>query len=324
MNALFNSGFRNDLEAMLQYKVSLGYSRDTYLRHCLAFDRYCCGRFPEIHTLTQPVVLGWIELKSGEQPITVQGRCCFMRTFAKYLRSVGMDAYMLPVKFSGSASMFTPYIFTDGELAALFHEIDSFQTGRDALQPYLLSTVFRLIYTCGLRPREGRTLKRSCVNTCTGEILITETKQHKERIVVMSDEMRELAASYCRIRDAAFPDSVFMFPNAEGNAYSAAWLLKKLKHFFALANPGTDPEMLPHVRVYDLRHRFASAALMRWLDNGEDLANRLPYLRAYMGHNELSATAYYIHILPENLVKSAGIDWSAFGSMIPEVELWDD
>jgi len=44
----------------------------------------------------------------------------------------------------------------------------------------------------------------------------------------------------------------------------------------------------------------------------------LPYLRAYMGHEELSETAYYIHILPENLVKSAGVDWAALNNLLPD------
>lgn len=324
MSGSFQSGFGSGLEAMLEYKTSIGYSQNTYLRHCISFDRYCTDTCPEADALTQPIVLGWIQMKSGEQPVSVQGKCGFMRTFAKYLISIGREAYMLPAKFSGGGSTFTPYIFTDGELAALFHEIDSFHPGMNAFQPCLLSTLFRLIYTCGLRPREGCILKRSCVNTVTGEILITETKQHRERTVVMSDDMRGLASSYCHIRDAAFPDSAYMFPNPEGNAYSSTWLGNRLKYFFRLANPGIDPEMLPHVRVYDLRHRFASAALMRWLDSGENLKNKLPYLRAYMGHKELSATAYYIHLLPENLVRSAGIDWAFLENLIPEVELWDD
>ena len=38
----------------------------------------------------------------------------------------------------------------------------------------------------------------------------------------------------------------------------------------------------------------------------------LPFLREYMGHNSLSETAYYIHILPENIVKSSAIDWDKF------------
>jgi integrase len=72
-------------------------------------------------------------------------------------------------------------------------------------------------------------------------------------------------------------------------------------------------------RSYFLRHRFASAALIRWIDEGKDLYAMLPYLSAYMGHDTLTETAHYIHVLPENLVKSAGIDWAAFDDILPEV-----
>ena len=75
----------------------------------------------------------------------------------------------------------------------------------------------------------------------------------------------------------------------------------------------------PRIRVYDLRHRFASACLNRWLDEGRDLMAMLPYLREYMGHGSLNETAYYIHILPENLTKSPAIDWDVFNNMFPEV-----
>ena len=46
----------------------------------------------------------------------------------------------------------------------------------------------------------------------------------------------------------------------------------------------------------------------------------LPFLREYMGHKNLSETAYYIHILPENLIKSPAIDWDKFNAMFQEVE----
>ena len=101
------------------------------------------------------------------------------------------------------------------------------------------------------------------MNLKTGEILIAETKRNKERIVVMSDDMLALAKSYALIRDAAYPDSEWFFPAANGSSDSAAWLQKKFKGFFAAANHGTEPVIFPAVRVYDLRHRFASTALNR-------------------------------------------------------------
>jgi integrase len=59
--------------------------------------------------------------------------------------------------------------------------------------------------------------------------------------------------------------------------------------------------------------------MMKWLDEGADLIAKLPYLSAFMGHTHFSDTAYYIHLLPENLIRSAAIDWGHFSSLIPGV-----
>lgn len=40
----------------------------------------------------------------------------------------------------------------------------------------------------------------------------------------------------------------------------------------------------------------------------------------YMGHTNFSDTAYYIHLLPENLIRSSAIDWAHFSDLIPEVD----
>ena len=100
--------------------------------------------------------------------------------------------------------------------------------------------------------------------------------------------------------------------------------LQKILNIAERSHPGTDRELLPRVRTYDLRHRFASAALCRWLDEGRNLYNMLPYLRVYMGHKTLAQTAYYIHLLPENLLKSKGIEWDRLNDVIPEAEEWED
>jgi integrase len=72
------------------------------------------------------------------------------------------------------------------------------------------------------------------------------------------------------------------------------------------------------VRIYNLRHRVASACLNNLLDTGENLMAMLPYLRAYMGHSRISETTYHIHILPENIIKSSAIDWNKFNAMFSE------
>jgi hypothetical protein len=50
----------------------------------------------------------------------------------------------------------------------------------------------------------------------------------------------------------------------------------------------------------------------------------LSFLREFMGHHHIHETAYYVHLLPENLVKSSGIDWAGLNALIPEVEKCPD
>ena len=73
-----------------------------------------------------------------------------------------------------------------------------------------------MTYTCGLRPNEGRHLKRNEVDLNSGEVRIIETKWRKSRTIVMSEDMLFLARSYAGIRDAAFPGSAYFFPAPDG------------------------------------------------------------------------------------------------------------
>ena len=157
------------------------------------------------------------------------------------------------------------------------------------------------------------------------EILITETKLKKERVIVMHDDMNRLMRKYSiQVILAGREQSSYFFPDPDLEAYTTAWLENILKICYRNANPEISAERLSRIRVYDLRHRFASATLCRWLDEGKNLYNMLPYLRTYMGHSSLSQTAYYIHILPENLLKSCSIDWSKLDNIIPEDDIWDE
>lgn len=64
-----------------------------------------------------------------------------------------------------------------------------------------------------------------------------------------------------------------------------------------------------YARPYDLRHNFATRTLMRWIDEKRDIMTLMPYLSTYMGHVSLEETMYYIHLLPERLKTSPGINW---------------
>lgn len=322
MNTHFESRFGPDLTGMIELKVSLGGSENTYLNRAQNFDCFCAAKYPGAEQLTAALAISWIETAKGDAS-TVHSKIAFERGFAAYLQPVGKPAYILPERFAAGRNIFVPYIFTDNELASLFREIDNYSCPKDPFCPILLSTYFRLTYTCGLRPNEGRNLKRHDIDLDSGELQVVNSKMNKSRLIIVSDDMLSLLKRYVSIRDIAFPNSDYLFPSSTGEPYTSHWMQSKFKHFFALSNSDIPMEFLPPVRVYDLRHRFATAVLNRWLDQKCDINARLPYLRTYMGHKDLEATAYYIHLLPENLAASAGIDWNRMGQIFPRVELWE-
>lgn len=316
----FRSSFADDLSGMIELKVSLGGSAGTYLPRAAAFDTFCCARNAD--KLSKVLALDWLKESMPSGNRAVNSKAAFLRGFAFYLNSIGKEAYCIPDRFMTGRDIFVPYILTDTEMRGVFSAIDRFRYTRNPLLPLALSTYFRLTYTCGLRPMEGRWLKRGDVDLGTGEIQIVNSKRHRSRIVVMSDDMCSLMGRYAAARDAVSLDSAYLFPSPKGFPYTAAFMQKKFVGFFRAANPDIPEEFLPPIRVYDLRHRFATAVLNKWLDAGMDINSRLPYLQAYMGHDSIESTAYYIHILPENISKSPTIDWNKMGEIFPRAELW--
>lgn len=313
----FTSVFGERLSSFLDYRSARGFKKETYLRHFIKFDRWCVEKHPGQTQLSRELVLDWIDDAAISCYNTAQ-RVASMRQFAKYLCAIGEEAYILPEKYAPLKSRAAAYIFTDFELAALFRSIDRLPpTKKEPFLNEITPVLFRLIYTCGLRPNEGRELLLENVNLETGEILITHTKRNKERFVVMSDDMLAFARRYEQRRQIFGGGNPYFFPSAGGGAMTAETVYSAFNRAWSHAD--LDGKYPGKARVYDLRHRFASACLNRWLDNGENLLAMLPFLREYMGHSCLSETAYYIHILPENIIKSSAIDWAKFNAMFPEV-----
>ena len=41
----------------------------------------------------------------------------------------------------------------------------------------------------------------------------------------------------------------------------------------------------------------------------------MPYLSTYMGHVSMEKTLYYVHLLPERIKSSPGINWDMMGDI---------
>lgn len=312
--------FTSYINEMLDFKVRLGYAKKTYEGFLNDFSRYCAQHHPTQKCLTKELVLAWCIRRPSESPSGFRRRIIAVREFGKYMEAIGKESYILSSHFSGGKTTFTPYIFSDEELAEIFSKSDSMETScKSPYRHVIVPVLLRMIYFCGLRPNEGREIRKNDVNLNDGVLFIWKNKSHRERYVPMSEDMRNLCVSYNEKLRLFAPESEFFFPNTEGIPYSAKWLTRQFLGIWEKIRTNQNPQ---RVRVYDLRHRFATAVMMQWLNESADLYAKLPYLSTYMGHAQFSSTAYYIHLLPENLLHSPGMDWEGFAELIPEVESW--
>jgi integrase/recombinase XerD len=54
-------------------------------------------------------------------------------------------------------------------------------------------------------------------------------------------------------------------------------------------------------RAYELRHAFAVHRLIAWAEEGIDIHAKLPWLSAYMGHQNIIGTEVYLKATPQLL-----------------------
>ena len=318
MKKIFRSHFKRHIIKFLEQKRALGYVYSSGERYLKNFDSFCTEYYPSESTLTKGLALKWAEVRETESVNGCLCRITPIRELAKYMNSMGMDSYVVPLHLLPRATRYIPHLYSSDELSSIFSVLDQLQPRNISPIRHIVAPVmFRMIYCCGLRPKEGRDILRSDVDLKTGRIFIQETKGHKDRVVVLSADMINLCQQYDKKIGAVLPKRQYFFPNSGGSAYSYrgqrdiyCQCLEKTNILF----PGNQP------RIYDLRHTFATNVLFRWMKEGKDVNACLPYLSAYLGHEQFSDTAYYIHLVPQYFSQISDMCLSKHSHLIPEIE----
>lgn len=147
-----------------------------------------------------------------------------------------------------------------------------------------LRCMLELLYASGLRVSE---LCELPLSANLGDKLLIHGKGAKERLVPMHEAAQDALHKWLELRGDN--DSKYVFPtNSQTGHITRDGFFKILKKCAVLA--GIDPHRVsPHV----LRHSFASHLLA----NGANLR----IIQTMLGHEDISTTQIYTHVLPEKL-----------------------
>lgn len=158
--------------------------------------------------------------------------------------------------------------------------------------------LFKTLICCGLRAGEATRLRVKDVDLINGVLQIWETKHDKPRYVPLSKSLWADYEQYFEEIHAESSGNNYFFPNPRKSCYHTTTVYNRFRDALwhcgiAHKGRGYGP------RVHDLRHTFAVRSMQKLKKSKSDIVTTLPYLSAYLGHCNMSATQIYLHLTAE-------------------------
>jgi integrase/recombinase XerD len=309
MTTIFKSAWAGDLRAFLAFKRALGYPYQRAEFTLRALDRHLVRSEPrrDGQRLYQSILV-WLERRPGRKPVSVAGELAVVRQFYAFLQRQGRRLPEPGWPQLPATSEYLPHIFSTREVQRLVR-----LTRRLGGHPFRCLTYRMLIlvlYCTGLRLGEALRLRLCDVDCASGTLFIVASKGRSRWVPCHRSLCREFS-SYLTARRAFAPagQEAFLFvglDRARQPTYRLATKIASEGLRALLRTAGLKPaagRIGP--RPYDFRHAFAVHRLTRWYRSGVDLQARLPWLSAYMGHDDLLGTETYLTATPELLALAA-------------------
>lgn len=266
----------------------------------LMFDAMMADEFPDYTTVTREIALRWVnKVMSGGVTVNTGIRLTTpVRQFCKYVKKhINPTCYVIPEGLPGRYRPYQGHLITEKELKAFFVTADSVSyKKRCPFRHLTLPVAFRLMYACGLRVSEIRSLRRDDVDLASGVIKIRESKAHALRLVVMHPDMLEVMCRYDSKVKKDLPGRIWFFADrADGSQMNHCKIGMWFR--FIWSNMHCDEKNIgPQATARDFRHLYALTVINRWHRSGNAPEALEPWLACYMGHSDFAMTCYYIHL----------------------------
>ena len=316
----FNSFLADEFESYLKHREASGYKRNTSLPINLKrFDTFivenCMG-----DTFTKENANKWLMRREDETPIAHYRRINDTKNFFLFIFPRGYEIFLFDDVKSPPRD-FVPHIYTKDEIRRYFKAVDSYTSKKNRYNSIQIPILFRLLYCCGTRIDETLMIRKKDVDLEAGVIRLSETKNEKERYIVLSDELLSLMKSFAAKTFYLLLDDEYIFRNYKGGHLhkdSAYEIHRKILQMAGIPylGDGHGP------RIHDWRFTFAVHSFKYMSDKGIDMYVALPILSTYMGHGSIAATEYYLKMtqdlfpsITEKMAKTADAVFGEVGDV---------
>ncbi len=293
---ILKSNFKEDITKFLELKHLLSYKYILGQKLIEQFDNFCFSKYPDENILTEEIALDWATPRKNESASSVANRIITVRQFAKFLNASYKNAFVIPGRYIPKKPKYNSYIYSNIELQRIFDVIDNKKFRCYHKNSYIVfPLLFRVFYCCGLRISEILSLKVKHIDLENGIIAVYESKNNDNRLVVLSDELKERSKQYYnQMHKNSNNDDYFFYTKNKEKAIVETTLRKSFRQILKLADIEKCKENNP--RIHDFRHTYAVHCLKKFVNEDKDLYAYLPILKTYMGHSKFRSTEYYLKL----------------------------
>src|SRR5450432_4622329 len=184
----------------LQLRRSLGYHLRTDETALDQFDAYVAANFPEIDTVTRPMVAGYLKTTGHLQGCTRRQQLTTIRQFCRFLFQLKPETYIPEACLLPAVkSQFRPHLYSVNEVNDLMRLAMQLPPA-GSLRPHTFATLIGLLWSSGLRGGELVRLNLEDVDLEKGILHIRQTKNFKSRLVPLTDSAEVALLVYRDLR----------------------------------------------------------------------------------------------------------------------------
>jgi integrase len=321
---MFNSIFKDDITGYLSARETVlsvsAFKNDVY---CLwSFDKFLVHIGLQEKEITEPVFNGWQKTLAGKT-ITRACKIVTVRTFVKYLRSLGVSVYMPVVP--KTVDSYSPYIFTDEELSRILNAAGRNLFAQKQQNPYMKTEfpmILRLLYGCGLRIGETLALQMKDIDLEGGILTLLHAKNGKHRLVPMSRSLTTIMQRYCLAMGITGTPEAFLFPRKNPERPitipSVRYRFKTILKNLGIALPNRKRRERGPCQ-HCLRHVFVFKSFAQAQASGRSIDDSVPFLSIFLGHDSLRETEKYLKFSSELFPNALELFEQYAGAAFPEV-----
>lgn len=301
MSTITLAALARDIEEFIRFKRTLGRRYES-----TALLLYRFRRFAEAYAKAssksdialEALIRAWLLRPGVRKPTGTAQEFGTIRELCLYLqrrdpRSYVPDRSLAPRR----GPKFLPYALTHDHVRAMIKAARRYRS--DMYCGETLELLLLILYCTGLRPGEPLRIRMDDLDLKAHTFLIRDSKG-RTRLVPFGADLARVIKRYLPKRATLRRTgelSQCLLLDRHGRSLRMRSVTKIVCKLFRRIGlkPATGPG---GPRAYDFRHAFAVRRLTLWYRQGVDLHARLPWLSAYMGHDDLLGTEVYLHATP--------------------------